>query len=179
MTVQVGFAAYSGEPKPVHIEAVNDIMEGLFSECEPDTVTILLGGYRGLMRLIADAAMKHGVGRLVFIIPPEYEAMSYPEGSVVIRTGLGVRERSSILVRSSDVLVVVGGGIGTLFEVMLACSYGIPVLMLRGTGLESDRFANCYSDGILDSRLGRCIDYYNDPKLLGAEACRVARRKAK
>ncbi|ALL00158.1 hypothetical protein Pyrde_0108 [Pyrodictium delaneyi] len=158
MALQVVVAAYSGSVSEKQREHARQLIAGI-KACQPDSV-ILLGGYRGLMREVADVAREAGLP-VVFVIPRGYEEDMYPEGSIVIRTGLDTRERSSILVRSGDVLVVLGGAIGTLFEAFIACSYGIPVLFLRDTGLPSDRFAECYSDGVLDERIGRCIEYFN------------------
>jgi len=136
----------------------------------PDAV-VLLGGYRGLMRVVADEALRRGL-RVVFIIPPRYEDDVYPEGSIVIRTGLDVRERSSILVRSGDALVVLGGGVGTLFEAFIACSYGVPVYYLSlGGDFVTDRFASCFSDGSIDARAGCYFRYFHDPQKLAHALC--------
>lgn len=167
--LQVAVAAYSGPPPPEAVMAAHSLVEALASRC--GQVTILLGGYRGLMRVVADAALDRGL-RVVFVIPQRYEADEYPESSVVIRTGLDVRERSSILVRSGDALVVLGGGLGTLFEAFIACSYGIPVYYLRvGTDFVTDRFAECFRDGVIDSRVGCRFSYFSAPADLVEALC--------
>jgi uncharacterized protein (TIGR00725 family) len=130
------------------------------------------------MRVVADEAVRLGAN-VVFVIPPEYEKYSFPEGTVVVRTGLGVRERSSILVRSGDALVVLGGGVGTFFEALIACSYGIPVyyLVSPGGSLPTDRVAGCFPDGVFDSRAGCRFFYYTDPALMASELCGKLRGK--
>ena len=170
MPLQVVVAAYSGSvPEELRRQA-RRLVAGL-KACQPNSV-ILLGGYRGLMREVADAAREAGLAT-VFVIPRGYEDDVYPEGSIVVRTGLDTRERSSILVRCGDVLVVLGGAIGTLFEVFIACSYGIPVLFLRGTGLPSDIFAECFDRGVIDERIGRCIEYFDSVDQLIERLCEL------
>ncbi|KSW11338.1 hypothetical protein CF15_00245 [Pyrodictium occultum] len=166
---QVVVAAYSGEPPAGLVEAARRLVEGL-AGCEPRPA-VLLGGYRGLMKVVADSAVEAGL-QLAFVIPGEYEEDPYPRGSLVVRTGLGPRERSSVLVRSGDALVVLGGGVGTLAEVLLACSYGVPVFYLRGYGLPSDRFAECFAEGSIDPRVGRCIEYFDSVEELLEALCR-------
>jgi len=172
--LQVAVAAYSGEPTASLAEAARSFVSELAESCRE--AVLILGGYRGLMRVVADAAIAHGL-RVVFVVPPAYEGDSYPRGSVVIRTGLGPRERSSVLVRSGDVVAVLGGGVGTLFEALLACSYGIPVYYLRMAGEESlltERFAGCLPDGVVDARLGCRLRYFPEPHLMARALCREA-----
>ena len=56
---------------------------------------------------------------------------------MTIPTGLG-ELRNALLVRSSDVVVSVGGSWGTLSEVALAVRTGVPVVALRGWPLPGD-----------------------------------------
>ncbi|HIQ23721.1 MAG TPA: LOG family protein [Pyrodictium delaneyi] len=175
MPLQVVVAAYSGNAPEKLRQQAHRLVQGLRA-CRPGSV-VLLGGYRGLMREVADAARDAGLP-MVFVIPRGYEGDAYPEGSIVIRTGLDTRERSSILVRSGDVVVVLGGAIGTLFEVLIACSYKIPVFFLKGSGLQTDRFANCFKDGVVDDRIGRCIEYFDSVEELLKRLCGHRVRKS-
>ncbi|WP_338250093.1 hypothetical protein [Pyrodictium abyssi] len=168
MPLQVVIAAYSGNAPEELRQQARRLVHGL-GACRPGSV-VLLGGYRGLMREVADAARDAGLP-IVFVIPRGYEGDVYPEGSIVVRTGLDTRERSSILVRSGDVVVALGGAIGTLFEVFIACSYGVPVFFLKGSGLPTDKFANCFRDGVVDDRIGRCIEYFDSVEELLERLC--------
>jgi uncharacterized protein (TIGR00725 family) len=59
---------------------------------------------------------------------------------VVIPTGMGVA-RNVLVVRSADVVVLVGGGAGTLSEAAYAWQFGKPVIALGGSGGWADRLA--------------------------------------
>jgi uncharacterized protein (TIGR00725 family) len=172
LALQIVVAAYSGEPPSSLAGEARGFVERLAALC-PSSV-LFLGGYRGLMRVVAEEALRRGL-RVVFVIPEAYEGDRFPQEAVVVRTGLGVRERSSVLVRSGDALAVLGGGLGTLFEVLLACSYGIPVYYLRGAGtrgLLTERFAGCIPDGVVDERVGCRVSYVSSGPRLAEELCR-------
>ena len=55
---------------------------------------------------------------------------------MVVPTGLG-EMRNALVVRTADVVVAVGGELGTLSEVALAVRTGVPVLSLRGWDLDA------------------------------------------
>src|SRR5215831_14622455 len=56
----------------------------------------------------------------------------------LIFTGFGLKGRNVILVRSSDIVVVVAGGMGTLNEFTIAVDEGKRVGVLTGTGGVAD-----------------------------------------
>jgi len=144
------------------------------ARCTSNAV-IVLGGYRGLMRAVADAALERGL-RVLMVIPEAYEKDPFPPGSIIVRTGLGYRERSLVLVRTSDILVSLGGGLGTLFEELIAHSIGIPVLRLviPGDRLTTDRLASCFPSGVLDDRLQGKTDYSSNGRELADKVCSIA-----
>jgi hypothetical protein len=53
---------------------------------------------------------------------------------MVIFTGMGFMERDIINIRSSDAVVIIGGGIGTLNEFTIAYEEGRPIGILTNTG---------------------------------------------
>lgn len=170
---QIGVAAFGGPATPRH-ESLARGFVNMLSSCCGDAV-LVLGGYHGLMRVVVDEAVKAGLG-VVLVIPRDYEHESFPRRVVVVRTGMGRRERSSVLVRSSDVLVSLGGGIGTLTEVLLAYSYGILVIQVTNVssgGLLTDRFADCFADGVLDRRVGGSIIYVRSGPEAAVRACKA------
>jgi len=67
-----------------------------------------------------------------------YEYKSPHENNVIIFTGMGFMERDIINIRSSDGIVIVGGGIGTLNEFTIAYEEGRPVGVLTHSGGISD-----------------------------------------
>ncbi len=162
-------AAYSGEPPTTLVVQAEKLITSLVEACREKPV-ILLGGYRGLMKYIADIAIREGM-LVVFIIPVAYEYDQYPVGSIVVRSGLGDRERSSILVRSADKVVVMGGGLGTIFEILLAQSYGKEIYMLINTGLPTDKFIESYHGRVRDTRFPLKIYYATDARELAHLVC--------
>jgi uncharacterized protein (TIGR00725 family) len=102
---------------------------------------IILGGYWGLMRSVAVECSRENT--VVFILPnnpPPFDLNS--KNFVVINTGMDFKARSVILVKSSDVLVSLGGESGTMIEILMAYSYGIPVVLLTGNDYSTDKLVN-------------------------------------
>jgi uncharacterized protein (TIGR00725 family) len=68
----------------------------------------------------------------------EYEHINEylsPHGhDMIIYTGMGFMERDIINIRSSDAIVIVGGGIGTLNEFTVAYDEGRPIGVVTNTG---------------------------------------------
>ena len=58
---------------------------------------------------------------------------------VIIYTGFGLKGRNVINIRACDIIVVVGGGIGTLNEFTIAFDEGKVIGILEGTGGVADR----------------------------------------
>jgi uncharacterized protein (TIGR00725 family) len=102
---------------------------------------LVCGGLGGVMEAASRGAAEAG-GLVVGILPGTRAEDANPYVTVPVVTGLG-EARNVIVVRSSDALVAVGGGYGTLSEVAYALKLGVPVVGL-GTwelsrpGLEAD-----------------------------------------
>ncbi|MBO3085263.1 TIGR00725 family protein [Cellulomonas fengjieae] len=95
---------------------------------------VVCGGLGGVMEAAARGAAQAG-GVVVGLLPGADRADANPYVTVAIPTGLG-ELRNALLVRSSDVVVSVGGSWGTLSEVALAVRTGLPVVAVRGWGLD-------------------------------------------
>ena len=118
---------------------------------------IITGGDGGLMKDVARGATDAGgiaVGILSHELArvPEDHPYHNPHLTVRIRAEMSYEGRSAIVVASSDVLVVLAGGCGTLVEVAMAYSMGKPVVVLEGSGLLADRLREMFPDGYLDHR---------------------------
>lgn len=160
--IRVGVAGVSEEP---HSGVVKNIDLFLDSISRNNLNPIFyLGGYWGFMKHFADKALEKRF-TVVFILPDGAEA-SPPdrEGCVIIETGLDSATRSHILCKSSEVLVVFGGRIGSMIEVMLAYNYYKPVVIIE-SGYETDRLAQAFGE-TLDARRRSTLHYVKD----GAEA---------
>ncbi|MDD5041814.1 MAG: hypothetical protein PHX87_05970 [Candidatus Peribacteraceae bacterium] len=64
------------------------------------------------------------------------------ENDMMIYTGQGFMERDVVNIRSSDGVIFIGGGIGTLNELTIAYDEGRPMAILLGTGGISDHVEN-------------------------------------
>ena len=58
---------------------------------------------------------------------------------VIVYTGFGLKGRNVVNVRSSDIVIIFGGGIGTLNEFTIAYDEGKVIGVLEGTGGVADR----------------------------------------
>ncbi len=63
-----------------------------------------------------------------------HEYLSPHDHDLIIYTGLGFMERDIINIRSSDAIVIVGGGIGTLNEFTIAYDEGRPIGIVTNSG---------------------------------------------
>jgi len=70
-----------------------------------------------------------------------------------------------------------GGASGTLMEAIAAYGIGVPVVVVTGTGLPTDRLQEAYPDGVPDERLGRGVWYTSDPAEAAELACSLATGK--
>lgn len=91
---------------------------------------ILLSGGRnaGVMTAVSQGAAESG-GIVVGILPDRDLQRASPHLTIPIRTGLG-DGRNIINILSSDVVVALPGGSGTLSEISLALKSGRPLLLL-------------------------------------------------
>ena len=90
---------------------------------------VVCGGLDGVMAAAARGAAAAG-GTSVGLLPGDTRDGAAPELTVALATGLGDM-RNALLVRTSDVVVCIGGSWGTLSELALAVRTGVPVIALR------------------------------------------------
>ncbi|GEK22928.1 TIGR00725 family protein [Cellulomonas xylanilytica] len=96
---------------------------------------VVCGGLGGVMAAAAGGASAAG-GVVVGLLPGTDRSAANPGVTVAIPTGLG-ELRNALLVRSSDVVVSVGGSWGTLSEVAMALRAGVRVVAIRGWRLST------------------------------------------
>jgi uncharacterized protein (TIGR00725 family) len=97
---------------------------------------VVCGGGPGVMEAVCRGARSAG-GTTVGLLPGLDRGEGNPHLSVAVPTGMG-QGRNLLLVRSSDALVAVGGGFGTLSELALALRTGVPVIGLATWSLQLD-----------------------------------------
>jgi hypothetical protein len=104
----------------------------------------ITGACPGLPHLAAEGARARG--GFVLGISPAFSEQEHLEvyGSpaehhdMILFSGMGLMERDIVNIRSSDGVVIIGGGLGTLNEFTVAYEEKKPVAVLTGTGGISD-----------------------------------------
>lgn len=97
---------------------------------------LICGGVKGVMESACKGAKQAG-GITIGIIPgfSKKEANSYVDIPIV--TGMD-QGRNIIIIRSSDAVIAVGGGYGTLSEIAFALKLNIPVVGIKTWVLSKD-----------------------------------------
>ena len=131
MTIYVGVAGASrAEP------TLLDQAEVLGRRLAEGGAIVVCGGGPGVMAAVCHGAQSAG-GTTVGLLPGLERAEGNPHLTISIPTGLG-QGRNLLLVRSSDALIAVGGGFGTLSEIALALRTSTPVIGLATWSLQLD-----------------------------------------
>lgn len=97
---------------------------------------LVTGGLGGVMEAAARGAVEAG-GMALSIVPQKSLDDANPYSTVRVATGLG-HMRNFVNVYSSDGVIVVGGGAGTLSEVAEAYIEGKPIVCIEGSGGIAD-----------------------------------------
>ncbi len=163
--LQIAVAAHSSEPCDGLAEKAREFVSYLKEE----RVVLLLGGYWGLMRVVADEALSRDIP-VAMVLPIERD-IEVPDGVIRIDSGMEYRARSVPLVRSADVLVALGGGAGTIIEVLLAYAMGKPTFVLKGNGMSSDQLEKAFPE-FVDERKVVKIRYFDNVRELAEQVLR-------
>jgi uncharacterized protein (TIGR00725 family) len=112
---------------------------------------LLLFGYEGDTESVSEISARscqiNGGRTIAFLWGDQKISDPLLKKSLNISTGLargGGRE--FVLIRSSDVVIAIGGGSGTLTEVAIAYQLCIPVIVLKNCGGSAERFIDSYLD---------------------------------
>lgn len=128
------------------------------------------GGTNGVMEFASRGA-KEANGLVVGILPGDTLDMANSYIDIPINTGLSFDYRSLILVHSSDALIMVGGGNGTLGELSTAYLNRKPVVVLEPSGGWASKVRTItYEEAYLDIRRTTKLDYAQTPQ----EAVQIA-----
>tara|TARA_R110002050_G_scaffold286541_4_gene437151 strand:- start:10523 stop:11026 length:504 start_codon:yes stop_codon:yes gene_type:complete len=112
--------------------------------------SIICGGLGGLMEAVCKGAKQSSDtfhGQTIGILPNENAKDANPYIDIAIPTGLGIA-RNIIILRTSDILIALGGGAGTLSEIAFAWQLKKRVLCLT----KYDGWAKELADKNLDNR---------------------------
>ena len=131
-------------------DSIRQKVELLARELSKHNFDLVTGGRDGVMRAVARG---HHLGRAnnsnLIHIDPGWDGAetTNPYPAATVRTNLGSM-RNHLVVRSSDIVVAVGGGAGTLSEISIAWQEKKPIFSLEVT----DGWATTLSKKSLDHR---------------------------
>lgn len=91
---------------------------------------LVCGGHGGVMEAACRGAKAKG-GLTVGILPESGKEYANEYVDIALPTGLGYA-RNALVGGTPDVVIAVGGVIGTLAEIGMALSYGKPVVVVEG-----------------------------------------------
>lgn len=114
----------------------------------------------------------HEAGGLVMGVSPAFSEKEHtvqyksPKDyyDIIIYTGLGLMERDIINIRSSDAIILLGGGVGTLNEFTVAYDEGKVIGVLKGSGGVSNHIPEILE--ICNRSMEKTIVFDEDPKKL-------------
>jgi uncharacterized protein (TIGR00725 family) len=97
---------------------------------------LICGGEGGVMEAACKGAQAEG-GITIGILPGDNRHSANAHVMIPIVTGFGPA-RNIIIVKSSQAVIAIGGGYGTLSEISFALKFGVPVV-----GLSTWNFSRC------------------------------------
>ena len=167
---RIGVIGQSGIISPALIETA----EELGREIAIRGGILLTGGTNGIMESVSKGAQRAG-GLVVGILPGDSLDLANPYIDIPISTGLGFDYRSLILVHSSDAIIMVAGGNGTLGELSAAYMHKKPLIILETSGGWAGKLRGAaHEEYYLDERKTTKIEYANTPSEAAEIAFRVA-----
>ncbi|GGJ09176.1 hypothetical protein GCM10010885_17800 [Alicyclobacillus cellulosilyticus] len=170
--IRIGVIGQSGEVSA----AVWAMAEALGQEIARQGCVLLTGGTNGVMEAVSRGAKAAG-GLVVGILPGDDPGMANPYIDIPITTGFGFDYRSLVLVHSSDVVIMVAGGNGTLGELSAAYLNRRPVIVLEPSGGWAARIKQVVYDGrYLDTRRTVALDFVQTAEEAVQRAMALARQ---
>ncbi|MFW9852359.1 MAG: TIGR00725 family protein [Candidatus Thorarchaeota archaeon] len=133
----IGFGDLTENP------ALDGIAEKLGKLLIDNDYRILCGGLGGVMSSICKGAKEssnYKEGMTVGIIPSLDTSLTNPYVDIRIATGMSY-SRNQIIIASSDIVISIGGGAGTLSEIAFAWQMNKKVISLSKSGGWSEKLA--------------------------------------
>ena len=110
------------------------LAEAVGKELARRGATLICGGLEGVMEGACRGACSEG-GITVGILPGDNRSNANPYVQIPVVTGLGCA-RNTIVVKSAQAIIAVGGSYGTLSEIAYALQFGIPIIGLNTWALS-------------------------------------------
>lgn len=142
---------------------------------------LVTGATTGFPYIVSRAARERG-GLAIGISPAssweehitEY-SLPNDVADVIVYTGFGLKGRNVINIRTSDIVVIFGGGIGTLNEFTIAYDGGKVIGVLEGTGGAADRIKEIVK--LSSKRTGAELVFESSPEALVDRCLRLLKRR--
>lgn len=150
------------------------LAEDIGREIALSGAVLFTGGTSGVMECCCRGAKEAG-GLVVGFLPGDTLEMANEYIDIPITTGLAFDYRSSVMIHSSDAVIMIGGGNGTLGE--LSCAYLNlkPVIILESSGGWASRVRKVACEGMyMDERKTVKLDFASTAR----EAVEAAVRRA-
>lgn len=158
--IRIGVIGQSGEISA----ATCKLAEEIGQEIAARGAILLTGGTSGVMEAVSRGA-KQANGLVVGILPGDRVDGANDYIDIPITTGLSYDYRSLILVHSSDAIIMIAGGNGTLGELSAAYLNRKPVVVIETSGGWAAKIRGvAYEGTYLDERKWVKIDYANTAK---------------
>ncbi len=158
--IRIGVIGQSGEISAATCQLAKEIGR----EIALRGAILLTGGTSGVMEAVSCGA-KQANGIVVGILPGDTIDNANDYIDIPITTGLSYDYRSLILVHSSDAIIMIAGGNGTLGELSAAYLNRKPVVVIEASGGWAAKIRGVAYDGTyLDERKWVKIDYANTAK---------------
>jgi uncharacterized protein (TIGR00725 family) len=151
-------------------QRLQEIAERLGVAIASQGCSLVTGATTGLPDMVSRAARRHG-GMTIGISPAisEIEHLNhykYPVDAVevMVYTGFGLKGRNVINIRSSDIVIIFGGGMGTLNEFTIAYDEGKIIGVLESTGGSADHLREIV--GFANKQTPARLIYASEPERL-------------
>ncbi|MGN6822528.1 MAG: TIGR00725 family protein [Candidatus Nitrosocosmicus sp.] len=154
--IQIGVIGYNQNSLPIPLKTL-DIAYEVGKEIAKKNAVLICGGLGGVMEFACKGAKDNG-GLTVGIVPQEDSFQSNEFCDIVICTGIG-KSRDFIVSYSSDGIISVGGGVGTLIELCVGYMVKKIMVSIEDSGGTSD----LYGGKFLDERKRIKIEHHKTP----------------
>ncbi len=143
---------------------MNKLAEEVGKEIALRGAVLLTGGTSGVMEAVSKGAKQAG-GLVIGILPGDSPDLANSFIDIAIHTGMGFDYRGLVLVHSSDAMIMIGGGVGTLGELSAAYFNRKPVVVLETSGGWAAKVKEMAYDGVyLDARKTIKLDFADNAK---------------
>lgn len=139
--IQIAVIGYNGDRCT---DAAREIAYNVGKEIARAGAVLICGGLGGVMEAACKGAQENG-GTAIGIIPQDDFSYANKYCDVVICTGIGFA-RDFVVASSSDGIIAVGGGVGTLIELGAGYMIKKPIAAVSGSGGVADAYGGKYLD---------------------------------